>query len=276
MKDNLNISRYEELAAGQSLADLDPAERAEWARLGGADDDGLAEDLEAISAHLEIAAASKAATPLPPALAQRLTQHARSLAAAPQATQPLAADRGLVALPSPDQASRPRTSWLSSPGPGWAVAACLAGILAAQWMIKPDATENRPPSPSVARAMLLENAPDLVRVSFQGAGGDYELAGGDVVWSDSLQEGYMTLEHIPANQPTEAQYQLWIVDPDRDEIPVDGGVFDIPAADGPVVVPINSKLPVSDPAAFVITLEQPGGVVRSKQETVVAIAKPGE
>ena len=31
---------------------------------------------------------------------------------------------------------------------------------------------------------------------------------------------------------------------------------------------------ISDPKAFVITLEQPGGVVVSKQEEVVAIAKP--
>jgi hypothetical protein len=30
---------------------------------------------------------------------------------------------------------------------------------------------------------------------------------------------------------------------------------------------------VNDPKAFVITLEQPGGVVVSKQEVVVALAK---
>jgi anti-sigma-K factor RskA len=83
----------------------------------------------------------------------------------------------------------------------------------------------------------------------------------------------MTLGHLPANDPAVSQYQLWIVDPARDEIPVDGGVFDVPAAGGPVVIPIHAKLRVTKPAAFVITLEKPGGVVRSKQEIVVAIAK---
>jgi hypothetical protein len=41
-----------------------------------------------------------------------------------------------------------------------------------------------------------------------------------------------------------------------------------------IAVSIASKLPLSKPQAFVITLEQPGGVVKSKQEKVVALAKP--
>ena len=79
---------------------------------------------------------------------------------------------------------------------------------------------------------------------------------------------------IPANDPTQAQYQLWIVDPARDpDAPVDGGVFDIPADGSPVVIPIAAKLALNNPQAFVITLEQPGGVVKSKLEKVVALAK---
>ena len=78
---------------------------------------------------------------------------------------------------------------------------------------------------------------------------------------------------LPANDPRQAQYQLWIVDPARDaDAPVDGGVFDIPAT-GTVVVPIRNPVAVNDPQAFVITMEQPGGVVVSKQQVVVAIAK---
>lgn len=96
---------------------------------------------------------------------------------------------------------------------------------------------------------------------------------GNVVWSDELQEGYMTLTNLPANDPASKQYQLWIVDPDRDEKPVDGGVFDIPAHVTTAVIPIRNPLAVTDPKAFVITLEQPGGVVVSKQEIVVALAK---
>ena len=84
----------------------------------------------------------------------------------------------------------------------------------------------------------------------------------------------MTLTDLPANNPTKNQYQLWIVDPARDEKPVDGGVFDIPAGEKTAVIPIRNPLAVSDPQLFVITLEQPGGVVVSEQEVVVAVAKP--
>ncbi|MEK9984810.1 MAG: anti-sigma factor, partial [Opitutae bacterium] len=69
------------------------------------------------------------------------------------------------------------------------------------------------------------------------------------------------------------QYQLWIVDPERDELPVDGGVFDIPEGVDKALIPIKNALEVDKPTLFVITLEQPGGVVKSKQEVVVAIAK---
>ena len=84
----------------------------------------------------------------------------------------------------------------------------------------------------------------------------------------------MTLSGIPVNDPRQAQYQLWIVDPSRDaDAPVDGGVFDIPTDGSPVVIPIAAKLALRNPQAFMITLEQPGGVVKSKQEKLVALAK---
>ncbi len=41
----------------------------------------------------------------------------------------------------------------------------------------------------------------------------------------------------------------------------------------PSIIPIRNPLVVTNPRAFVITLEQPGGVVGSKQEVVVALAK---
>jgi anti-sigma-K factor RskA len=115
-------------------------------------------------------------------------------------------------------------------------------------------------------------AKDLTKTEFCGTEG-YSQMTGNVVWSDELQEGYMTLTNLPANDPASKQYQLWIVDPDRDEKPVDGGVFDIPAHATTAVIPIRNPLAVTDPKAFVITLEQPGGVVVSKQEIVVALAK---
>ena len=59
----------------------------------------------------------------------------------------------------------------------------------------------------------------------------------------------------------------------RGELPVDGGVFDITQKDGKSIIPIRNALAINKPVAFVITLEQPGGVVKSKQEIVVALAK---
>jgi hypothetical protein len=56
---------------------------------------------------------------------------------------------------------------------------------------------------------------------------------------------------------------------------VDGGVFNTPQASvmGDVIIPFEAKLPVGKPAAFVVTVEQPGGVVVSKQERVLALAQ---
>lgn len=123
-----------------------------------------------------------------------------------------------------------------------------------------------------AEAKLRLEARDLIVREFSGLG-NFKDAGGKVIWSDQSQHGYMTLSGIPTNDPKKAQYQLWIVDPKRDEAPIDGGVFDIPSDGSPVVIPIVAKLALSHPQAFVITLEQPGGVVKSKQEKVVALAK---
>lgn len=100
----------------------------------------------------------------------------------------------------------------------------------------------------------------------------YANVTGDVVWNDDRQQGYLLLSNMPANDPTVSQYQLWVVDPDRDTNPVDGGVFDIPAGATTVIVPINAKLAVNKPDAFAITREQPGGVVVSQGPLLVVAA----
>jgi anti-sigma-K factor RskA len=186
----------------------------------------------------------------------------------PQAIPPALAARLKQQFPPPPVAEEKRGKFILGPWLGWAVAACLLGLLMVNNLVLDKAT----PAEQRLSALLAE-APDAMRLAFSPAGEPFATTAGEVVWSDSRQEGYMTLANIPANDPTKRQYQLWIVDPARDEIPVDGGVFDIPAGPGPVVVPIDAKLAVHNPAAFVITLEQPGGVVKSKQEVVVALAK---
>ena len=120
---------------------------------------------------------------------------------------------------------------------------------------------------------LLQGNPETQRLDFASASEPYAGLSGEVIWNDDRQEGYMALTNLAANDPKVSQYQLWIVDPERDELPVDGGVFDISKNDGTSIIPIRNALPIDKPVAFVITLEQPGGVVRSKQEVVVALAK---
>ena len=120
---------------------------------------------------------------------------------------------------------------------------------------------------------LIQDESDTQRLEFASASDPYKGLSGEVIWNDEKQEGYMSLENLAVNDPTKNQYQLWIVDPERDELPVDGGVFDITEKDGKSIIPIRNALAINKPVAFVITLEQPGGVVKSKQEVVVALAK---
>lgn len=111
---------------------------------------------------------------------------------------------------------------------------------------------------------------------WSAGGPEFEKVGGHVVWSTSRQEGYLTFENLPENDPTVRQYQLWILDPGRDDEPVDGGVFDVTGDS--VVIPIDPALIVVNdvPNGFAVTVEKPGGVVVSTQEIVATIAGPTE
>ena len=242
------LSRFEELDAGRVLGDLDAEESAEWSELSRVL--GVAGDasLDLLAAEFEATLSRDSAPALPPGLAERLCPVVEMPREVPQV---------------PEKSKVVIGPWL-----GWAAAACLLGLL----LIRGGTGEKAPLTADARREALLQQEAGLKGIPFVGTPGDYIKAGGEVVWSDQRQEGYMTLTGIPANDPGRHQYQLWIVDPDRDALPVDGGVFDIPAGQDTVVIPIDSKLAVRKPAAFVITREKPGGVVKSAQEVVVAIA----
>lgn len=134
-----------------------------------------------------------------------------------------------------------------------------------------------PPKPTLVEARLaLLEASDAKTLAWS-ATGDPAAKGaqGDVVWSPSKQEGYMRFVGLAPNDPKITQYQLWIFDKNRDDkFPVDGGVFDV-GSNGEVIVKINSKLFVSEPVLWAVTVEAPGGVVVSKRERIVVAAKPG-
>ncbi len=246
--------RFDELCAGRALGDLTMEEERELAALCKQLD--LAPDaaFDLLASAIEVGAHDLSQETMPAHLTARLHQWADQAAAPPAANiiRPRVPAWKIIAL---------------NPVSGWAAA---AAILIFSLLVT---REEAPLPPAQAEARLRSQASDLIERTFEGLG-DFKQAGGKVVWSDELQQGYMTLSGIPANDPTQAQYQLWIVDPARDaDAPVDGGVFDIPADGSPVVIPIAAKLALNNPQAFVITLEQPGGVVKSKQEKVVALAK---
>jgi len=123
-----------------------------------------------------------------------------------------------------------------------------------------------------ARTRLLATA----GVGHWAWGGASEMASGDVVWDARTQRGFLRLHGFVPNDPERAQYQLWIFDAARDDrYPVDGGVFDVPPGQDELIVPMHPTLSVSRAVAFAITVEQPGGVVVSSREKVVAFAQAG-
>ncbi len=162
------------------------------------------------------------------------------------------------------RAVKPESRLLDGRNIGWWVAAAM--LVLALWSPWSRQDKTPPPASTLAeqRETLLRDAGDAIRVAWtKPEVPGYEKVDGDVVWSSERQAGFMRLRGLPTNRNTVEQYQLWIVDPSRDERPIDGGVFDIPAGSSEVIIPIDAKLRADNPKVFAITLEQPGGVVVS-------------
>jgi hypothetical protein len=150
--------------------------------------------------------------------------------------------------------------------------AALLFLAVALWLF---AHRDTPPDPTITRVSI-EGARDKLEWSFRAKPDAFvgEGAGGSVLWSTELQRGVLNLRGLAVNDPSTAQYQLWIVDLEREGPRVDGGVFNVPADEDEVVIPIDAKLLVGEPGAFVITVERPGGVVVSGEQRVVMVAVP--
>ena len=242
--------RFEELDAGRAIGDLSSQEVMEWNDLAQRHQSENSGEFDWISTELELR--NSEPCPLSSSLVTRLNE---TIPAFTEKNSKKPASANIISI----------IPWL-----GWAVAACLLVFF------NLPSSDTQLPSPELTAAQRLDalrDAPDTQRLDFAPASDPYAKISGEVAWNDKRQEGYMSLVNLPVNDPTKNQYQLWIVDPKRDEIPVDGGVFDIPAGSETAVIPIRNALQVSKPTVFVITLEQPGGVVKSKQEVVVALAK---
>ncbi|QDV08050.1 Anti-sigma-K factor rskA [Planctomycetes bacterium Poly30] len=187
-------------------------------------------------------------------------------------------------LPQAPVASLPAASLDSVPPRGWtfgsvaaiagwaAAAALLAGLLTTLDRVS-DLEEGRISSdPAVALTQFQLSTPDVRQLAWQPLG-DKPVKGA-VFWSDDANDGFMRIQGLPVNDPSEFQYQLWIFrgsDPAAEPHPVDGGVFDV-AKNGEVIIPIDAKLGVGEASLFAVTVEKPGGVVVSGREKIVALA----
>jgi hypothetical protein len=245
--------RRDALLADRTLEGLSEAEASELEQLGGAGDDSL--DLAAAAVAL---AELGPLEPLPELLAARVLAGARSEA-------------------------RRRPRWDLGRSAGWLAAAAALLLAVFAWTRPPQVVERmvkvevpappaRLPTPAERRAELLAQAADA-RTFTWSATPDPAARGatGDVVWSESRQQGYLRIRGLAVNDPARAQYQLWIFDARREQAhPVDGGVFDVQGGD--VIVPIRAAIHVFEPKLFAVTVEKPGGVVVSKRERIVLTA----
>jgi anti-sigma-K factor RskA len=253
MNDPARQNRFDELDAARALGDLSPDEEKEW--LIFLEEEFKSDpDLDWIAAGLDVTLAPTSEVGPGKELKERLisdnVSEKRVGSGHPRNVVPFW-KRTIVGL---------------------AVAAGLAiGLFIGLFL-----TQKHSPDPvasSEARRALLQRS-DAVELPFTATPAFPDLKG-TVVWADGVQEGYLLFTGLAANDPSESQYQLWIVDPNRDAKPVDGGVFDIPESTGPVLVSVRSALTVANPVAFVVTVEKPGGVVVSDQKRVAAIAQRG-
>jgi hypothetical protein len=244
-------SRLEELLADRVLWGLDESEDRELANFG-------AKARAELTAY-EVAGAAIIQAMLPPVTDEvpshvlaRLRANAQEFAA--DKTPPTVSEEGQRTEPgafgaarSPDRPSSPILLWS-----GW-VAAAAALIL---WVLG-STDRGAEAVPAAEQLAKMRRSEGVQRM-------DWDVGPeGEVVWSEREQTGFLVLRGLPANDPAQAQYQLWIFDRTRsDAHPVDGGVFDVPGT-GEAVVPIDARVPVREAFGFAITREVPGGVVVS-------------
>ncbi|MEQ1922734.1 MAG: anti-sigma factor [Pyrinomonadaceae bacterium] len=182
-----------------------------------------------------------------------------------------------------DSEERSSGSWLGWLGWASAALACIALVLNIYFtrVQSPPEIAKVPPvetpralTPTELRDEMVKAATDTIKATW-AAGNVKGIAGvvGDIVWSDQKQAGYMTFKNLPVNDTNAYTYQLWIMDENQGDVtPIDGGTFDV-NTNGEIVIQINAKLKAKSPHLFAVTMEKPGGVVVSKREKIVALAK---
>lgn len=151
----------------------------------------------------------------------------------------------------------------ASRGAWYLAVACLVLAVLGWW---PAFIYGKPSIAAAPRkfAEFVRQTSDLVQATWVRKAPGFTVVSGDVVWSNANQYGFMRLVGLPPNNPQVAQYELWIVDPNRDKNSIDGGVLEVRTA-GEAVIPIDAKRHADNPEVFAITLEKPGGRPRPRR-----------
>lgn len=263
--------RLLELLADRATGALTEADRAELEALLAEPD----RELDAVIGGLLTAFDDPAPRPMPAGFKDRLAAEGRRLVESGALAGPAHAppDHAPPDRARPEPAAPPAYRFPSSAG--WLAAAVLALVAAAGWWPRLAG----PPTYREQLAQLTEEDPGTEIIEFE-AMTDPAAAGltGKIYWSQARQEGYFRVRNLATNDPSREQYQFWFFDKSRTH-PVDGGVFNLAdgqldRATGEYIFPIHAKLTVREPVMFAVTVEEPGGVVVTKQERVVMIAKP--
>lgn len=156
---------------------------------------------------------------------------------------------------------------------GWTVAALLAITSVIGWR-SVFASGSSEASPVELRERLSSD-PKSVRLEWSAWGeSETPQAEGDIVWVEDEDRGVMWFRNLPPNTPDRPVYQLWIVDAEMGfDRRVSGGVFTVEPGQEEVVVPIDPAHPISEAAAFAVTIEREGGVGVSTMERKAVIAQ---
>lgn len=232
------------------------------------------EEYEYAAAAVERAFVKDDSDAMPAQVAARVIDAIHSLSSLPTATQGGSPGLRLTDATTPQLVShsRPRFAML-----GWMAAAACLTIAAAVWFTRPAPVQ--PPVTQTASQklqMFKDATPDLVQADWADWD-DPEITGatGTVYWSESQQTGFMEFANLTPNDPTQEQYQLWIIDERGLETRVSGAIFNSDTA-GTTIVEIEPSIAIRNAALFAITIEQPGGVWVSDMKRRVVIASLGE
>ncbi len=205
-----------ELLVDQALEGLTPEERVELDQLLAGEEDL---SFERAAAAVDVATMAHAEA-LPSHLAAKIEADALRSLRGPSEAAPGAR---VIAWPAPGR--RDFTRWA-----GWVAAAASFALAAGAWLTRPRppgaiavvappavsavaSVEAPPPRPTLAQLRdEVARSQDAVRVEWTATKDPAARdATGDVVWSESLHRGFMRFRGLAPNDPTRAQYQLWIL-----------------------------------------------------------------